>query len=211
MKRLLKEFTKGITVENPTFGLVLGLCPTLAVSTSVFNALGMGLSATFVLLGSNIIISAVRKVIPDQIRIPCYIVIIATFVTIVELLMKAYVPALHRALGIFVPLIVVNCIVLGRAEAFACKNNVIHSLCDGLGMGVGFTFALCIIAAIREALGTGKFFGMSLGKGFEPIAVMIMAPGALLTMGLLIGLVNYWQLRHKTGKEIRRAGCNGCS
>ncbi|HAH19558.1 MAG: electron transport complex subunit RsxE [Omnitrophica WOR_2 bacterium GWF2_43_52] len=210
MKRLLKEFTKGITIENPTFGLVLGLCPALAVSTSVYNALGMGAAATFVLVGSNIIISAVRKVIPDQIRIPCYIVIIATFVTIVELLMKAYMPSLDRALGIFVPLIVVNCIVLGRAEAFASKNNVLHSFCDGLGMGVGFTLALCLIASIREVLGSGKFLGMSIMKGFEPAIMMVLAPGALLTMGLLIGLVNYWQIKRKSGKEIRRAGCHGC-
>lgn len=199
MKRLFKEFTKGITIENPTFGLVLGLCPTLAVSTSLVNALGMGVAATFVLLGSNIIISAVRKLIPDQIRIPCYIVIIATFVTIVELLMKAYMPALNRALGIFVPLIVVNCIVLGRAEAFASKNNVIHSIADALGMGIGFTLALCIIAAIREVLGAGKFLGIGLFKGFEPVTMMILAPGALLTLGLLIGLVNYLN-----GKKVTR-------
>ena len=210
MKRLLKEFTKGITIENPTFGLVLGLCPTLAVSTSVINAIGMGLAATFVLLGSNMIISSVRKLIPAQIRIPCFIVIIATFVTIVELLMKAYFPALNLALGIFVPLIVVNCIVLGRAEAFACKKPVPDSIFDALGMGVGFTLALCIIAAIREVLGAGKLLGFSLSKGFEPIAIMILAPGALLTMGLLIGLVNYVHIRQKKAKEIRKAGCDGC-
>lgn len=210
MRRLLKEFSKGITIENPTFGLVLGLCPTLAVSTSVNNAIGMGLAATFVLLGSNIIISSVRKLIPAQIRIPCFIVIIATFVTIVELLMKAYFPALNRQLGIFVPLIVVNCIVLGRAEAFACKKPVVDSIFDALGMGVGFTLALCIIASIREILGTGKLLGFSLTKGFEPVAMMILAPGALLTMGLLIGLVNYWHIKQKTNKEIKRAGCNGC-
>ena len=210
MKRLLKEFTKGITIENPTFGLVLGLCPTLAVSTSVINAIGMGLAATFVLLGSNMIISSVRKLIPAQIRIPCFIVIIATFVTIVELLMKAYFPALNLALGIFVPLIVVNCIVLGRAEAFACKKPVLDSIFDALGMGVGFTLALCIIAASREVLGAGKLLGFSLSKGFEPIAIMILAPGALLTMGLLIGLVNYVHIRQKKAKEIRKAGCDGC-
>lgn len=198
MKRLLKEFTKGITIENPTFALVLGLCPTLAVSTSLINAIGMGVAATFVLLGSNIIISSVRKLIPNQIRIPCFIVIIATFVTIVELLMKAYFPALNAALGIFVPLIVVNCIVLGRAEAFACKRPVVDSIFDALGMGVGFTLALCIIAAIREVLGAGKLLGFSLSKGFEPAAIMILAPGALLTMGLLIGIVNYWHIKSKS-------------
>lgn len=211
MKRLIKEFTKGVTIENPTFGLVLGLCPTLAVSTSVINAIGMGLAATFVLLCSNIIISSVRKLIPNQIRIPCFVVIIATFVTIVELLMKAYFPALNAALGIFVPLIVVNCIVLGRAEAFACKRPVIDSIFDGLGMGLGFTLALCIIAGIREVLGAGEFFGFGVLKGFEPITMMRLAPGALLTMGLLIGLVNYWHLKRKTGKEIKKVGaCDGC-
>src|SRR3989338_2712325 len=162
MKKLIQEFTKGITIENPTFGLVLGLCPTLAVSTSLINAIGMGVAATFVLLGSNIIISGVRRLIPAQIRIPCFIVIIATFVTINELMMKAFFPALNRALGIFVPLIVVNCIVLGRAEAFACKRPVLDSIFDALGMGVGFTLALCIIAAIREVLCAGKLLGFSL-------------------------------------------------
>jgi len=209
MKNLFYEFRKGITIENPTFGLVLGLCPTLAVSTSVANAIGMGLAASFVLLGSNIIISLLRKLIPPQIRIPCFIVIIATFVTINELLMQAYFPALNASLGIFVPLIVVNCIVLGRAEAFACKRPVIDSIFDALGMGAGFTLALIIIASIREVLGAGKFLGFSLVKGFEPIAMMVLAPGALLTMGLLIGLVNYRQIKAKTGKEIKKAGCDG--
>lgn len=209
MKRLFKEFSKGITIENPTFGLVLGLCPTLAVSTSVVNAIGMGVAATFVLLGSNIMISSLRKLIPNQIRIPSYIVVIATFVTINELVMAAYFPALHEALGIFVPLIVVNCIVLGRAEAFACKNAVLSSIFDGLGMGVGFTLALCLIASIREIVGAGKFLGFSLLKGFEPVTMMILSPGALLTMGLLIGFFNFWHIRHKTNREIKKAGCNG--
>ena len=210
MNRLLKEFTKGIIIENPTFGLVLGLCPTLAVSTSVRNAIGMGLAATFVLVCSNIIISLARKVIPDQIRIPCFIVIIATFVTIVEMLMKAYFPALNVSLGIFVPLIVVNCIVLGRAEAFACKNPVLPSLFDGLGIGIGFTLALIIIASIREVLGAGKFLGFHLIQGFEPIGVMILAPGALLTMGLLIGLVNYLNGKKVTRNRPSEARENGC-
>lgn len=210
MKRLIKEFTKGITIENPTFGLVLGLCPTLAVSTSVVNAIGMGVAATFVLLGSNIIISLVRKLIPTQIRIPCFIVIIATFVTINEMFLQAYLPTLHQALGIFVPLIVVNCIVLGRAEAFACKKPVLDSIFDALGMGVGFTLALCIIASIREILGAGKFLGFSLGEEFTPVTMMILAPGALLTMGLLIGIVNYRQIKLKTNREIKKVGCDGC-
>jgi Na+-translocating ferredoxin:NAD+ oxidoreductase subunit E len=186
------------------------LCPTLAVSTSVANAVGMGLAATFVLLGSNIIISSVRRLIPDQIRIPCYIVIIATFVTINELVMEAYFPALNTSLGIFVPLIVVNCIVLGRAEAFACKRPVLDSIFDALGMGSGFTIALVLIAAIREALGTGKIFGIALAKGYEPVAMMVLAPGALLTLGLLIGIVNYRHIRLKTNKEITKVGCDGC-
>ena len=217
MKRIFKEFTKGIAIENPTFGLVLGLCPTLAVSTSVVNALGMGIAASFVLVCSNIIISSVRRLIPDQIRIPCYIVIIATFVTIVELLMQAYFPALHTALGIFVPLIVVNCIVLGRAEAFASKNTVLYSIFDALGMGLGFTLALGLIASIREILGSGTFLGWPLikaclpaGREFEPIRMMVLAPGALLTMGLLIGIVNYRNIKQKTGKEINKVGCDGC-
>src|SRR3990167_122164 len=150
MKRLLKEFTKGITIENPTFGLVLGLCPTLAVSTSVINAIGMGVAATFVLLGSNSIISSVRIFIPERIRLPAFIVIIATFVTICELFMKAYFPALNTALGIFIPLIVVNCIIMARAEAFASKNPLLPSIFDGLGMGAGRSLGLSIIAFIRE-------------------------------------------------------------
>jgi len=206
MKHLLKEFTKGITIENPTFGLVLGLCPTLAVSTSVINAIGMGLAATFVLVGSNIIISSVRKFIPGQIRIPCFIVIIATFVTIVELLMKAYFPALNTALGIFVPLIVVNCIVMARAEAFASKNPLLPSIFDGLGMGAGFSLGLSIIAFIRELLGAGSIAGFKLFAGFAPITLMSLAPGALLTLGFLIGLTNL--LRHKKGKAmLKKGGC----
>jgi len=210
LKKLFYEFKKGITIENPTFVLVLGLCPTLAVSTTVVNAIGMGAAATFVLLGSNIIISALRNFIPDRIRIPCYIVIIATFVTINEMVLKAYFPALNRSLGIFVPLIVVNCIVLGRAEAFACKNRIINSIFDALGMGVGFTLALIIIAAIREFLGNGTLFGIPLIKGFEPVIMMVLAPGALFTIGILIGLINFYHFKKKDKKEIMKAGCNGC-
>ncbi len=187
-------------MENPIFGLVLGLCPALAVSTSAANGIGMGIAATFVLLGSNIIISALRKFIPDEIRIPCFIVIIATFVTINEMVLKAYFPALNQALGIYVPLIVVNCIVLGRVEAFASKRRVLDSLFDALGMGVGFTIALCFIAALREFLGAGKILGISLLSGFEPAAMFVLAPGALLTLGLLIGLVNYWQFKKTDSK-----------
>jgi electron transport complex protein RnfE len=190
MKNLIKEFTKGIIKDNPTFVLVLGLCPTLAVSVSVANGIGMGVAATFVLLGSSIIVSLVRDFIPGKIRIPCYIVIIATFVTIAELCMKAYSPALNRSLGIYVPLIVVNCMVLGRAEAFACKNNLSRSFFDGLGMGVGFTLALILISAIREFLGSGQILGHILIKGFEPVFIFGMPSGALLVIGLLLGFFN---------------------
>jgi len=190
MKGLIKEFTKGIIKENPTFVLALGLCPTLAVSVSVVNAIGMGVAATFVLLGSSVIISLVKDFIPNKIRIPCFIVIIATFVTVIELCLKAYSPVLNRALGIYVPLIVVNCIVLGRAEAFACKNNFLSALFDGLGMGVGFTLALIFISAIREILGSGQILGHTLIKGFEPVFVFGMPSGALLVIGLLLGLFN---------------------
>ncbi|MDD5130529.1 MAG: electron transport complex subunit E [Candidatus Omnitrophica bacterium] len=190
VKDLVKEFTKGIIKENPTFVLALGLCPTLAVSVSVINGIGMGAAATFVLLGSSVIISLVRNFIPGKIRIPCFIVIIATFVTITELCLKAYSPVLNRALGIYVPLIVVNCIVLGRAEAFACKNNLWRSFFDGLGMGVGFTLALILISAIREFLGSGQILGRTLIKGFEPVFVFGMPSGALLVIGLLLGFFN---------------------
>ena len=195
MKKLIREFTKGIHIENPTFVLLLGLCPTLAVSSNVNNGLGMGMAATFVLLGSNIIVSALRKFIPSKIRIPCYIVVIATFVTIVELMLKAYFPVLDKSLGIFVPLIVVNCIILGRAEAFASKNSIARSIFDALGMGVGFTLALVIISAIREFFGAGTLMGYHLIPGFEPAIIMILAPGALLTLGLLIGLGNWLRER----------------
>ena len=197
MRSLIKEFTKGIIKENPTFVLALGLCPTLAVSVSVANAIGMGVAATFVLLGSSVIISLVKDFIPNKIRIPCFIVIIATFVTVIELCLKAYSPALNRALGIYVPLIVVNCIVLGRAEAFACKNNFLSSLFDGLGMGVGFTLALMLISAIREFLGSGQILGHTLIKGFEPVFVFGMPSGALLVIGLLLGLFNLMKNRKR--------------
>jgi len=187
---MLKEFLKGIIKENPTFVLALGLCPTLAVSTLLTNGLGMGVAATFVLLGSNVIISGMRNIIPDRIRIPCYIVVIATFVTLVEMTMKAYSPALNRALGIYVPLIVVNCIVLGRAEAYACKSSVVNSFFDGLGMGAGFTLALLLISGIREVLGAGTIFGRDIIKGFDPVRVVSMPSGALLVIGLLLAFFN---------------------
>jgi electron transport complex protein RnfE len=183
---LLTIFKRGIITQNPILGLVLGLCPALAVSTSVINAIGMGAAATFVLLGSNIIVSSIKRFMPKEIRIPCFIVVIATFVTIVEMIMNAYFPLLSKSLGIFIPLIVVNCIIMARAEAFASKNPIIPSVFDALGMGFGFSLALIIISAIREILGSGTILGMTLFKGFEPALVMVLPPGALLTLGLLI-------------------------
>lgn len=200
MGKLTGEFVKGFIKENPTFVLMLGLCPTLAVSVSVSNGIGMGIAATFVIVGSNVIISLIRSFIPDRIRIPCYIVVIATFVTITEMIMKAYSPALDRALGIYVPLIVVNCVVLGRAEAYACKNPVMSSLFDGVGMGVGFTLALILISAIREFLGTGKILGQELIRGFEPAFIFAMPSGALLVIGVLLGFFNMLKARRKAGK-----------
>jgi electron transport complex protein RnfE len=196
--KLMGEFVKGLWRENPTFRIVLGLCPTLAVSTSVVNGIGMGVAATFVLIGSNIFVSLVRNVVPEKVRIPCYIVIIATFVTIADLFMKAYSPALSRSLGMFVPLIVVNCIVLGRAEAFSSKEGPLRSILDALGMGIGFTWALILISAIREVLGNGTIMGFCISRNFEPPLFMILAPGALLTIGLLIGMINYFT--HKANK-----------
>ncbi len=175
--------------------MILGLCPTLAVSTSVMNGFGMGMAATFVLVGSSAIVSMVKGVVPEKVRIPCYIVIIAVFVTITDLLMKAYVPLLSRSLGIFVPLIVVNCIVLGRAEAFASKKPLLDSAVDALGMGLGFTWALCLISAIRELSGNGTICGIRVSAAFEPPLFMILAPGALLTIGALIGFINYMASR----------------
>lgn len=206
--RLLGEFIKGLWRENPTFRVVLGLCPTLAVSTSVTNGIGMGLAATFVLVGSNIFVSLVRRIVPEKVRIPCFIVIIATFVTIADLFMKAYVPFLSRSLGMFVPLIVVNCIVLGRAEAFSSKEPPLKSIFDAFGMGMGFTWALILISAIRESLGNGTFLGFYLNRRFEPPLFMILAPGALLTIGLLIGLMNYFTatLRQAQGHPERSRG-----
>ncbi|MDO9464111.1 MAG: electron transport complex subunit E [bacterium] len=188
---LKQDFTRGILAENPTFRLILGMCPTLAVSTSLVNAIGMGAATTFVLLGSNILVSLFRKFIPSNIRIPAFIVIIATFVTIVELIMQAYFPALNKSLGIFIPLIVVNCIILGRAEAFASKNPVFPSIMDALGMGIGFTGALALLGATREILGAGTIWGYHiLGTGFNPVIIMILPPGAFIALGLFLGLFN---------------------
>ncbi len=202
MMSALKEFSKGIYIENPIFRLALGLCPVLAVSTSINNAIGMGIAATFVLLCSNIIVSIIRKGVPPKIRIPIFIVIIASFVTRVEMVMEAYQPELFKALGIFVPLIVVNCIILGRAEAFASRNGLFASILDALGMGIGFTLGLIVIAAFRELLGDGKLLGFPVfGPGFEPVILMILAPGAFITMGLLLSLQNYIDLKRKNNHK----------
>lgn len=190
--RLGDDFFKGVWRENPTFRLVLGMCPSLAISTTVVNGIGMGLAATFVLLGSNVMVSLIRDFIPSKVRIPVFIVIISTFVTIVELFTEAFTPDLHKALGIFIPLIVVNCIILARAEAFASREPILNSVADALGMGLGFTLALVLISAIREILGNGTILGYPVwGLHRDPAIVMILAPGAFLTMGLLIGLMNY--------------------
>lgn len=184
-------FINGILNENPTFRLVLGTCPTIAVTTSAINGVGMGLAATFVLIGSNVVISALRKVIPDKVRIPCFVLVICTFVTIVQMLLQAFVPSLYASLGLFIPLIVVNCIILARAEAFASKNGVVASAVDGLGMGLGFTLAMLLMGAIREVFGSGTLFGVQLfGGAFEPMLLFVLAPGGFIVFGLLLGIIN---------------------
>ena len=193
--KLVTEFTRGILKENPIFKLVLGMCPALAVTTSLENALGMGLAATFVLTCSNVVISLMRSMIPAKVRIPCFIVVIATFVSIVEMLMQAYAPALYDSLGIFIPLIVVNCIILGRAEAYASKNPVVMSIADGLGMGIGFTLGLAVLAAARELLGAGSLTvwgDLKWVAGVEsPMTIMILAPGGFIALGGILALMNY--------------------
>lgn len=224
-KSIGKEFTKGLIAENPVFRLVLGTCPTLAVSTSVSSAIGMGIAATAVLVCSNIVISALRKVIPQKVRIPAYIVIIASFVTIIQLLVKAFVPALDSALGVYLPLIVVNCIILGRAEAFASKNAVLASAVDGLGMGIGFTAALFLMSTVREILGSGTFLsgikdllavfsGDIQFNGFtipflneNPLTIFVLAPGGFFVFGIMIALSN--KLAERNGKP--KAELNGCA
>ena len=191
----IQNFTKGFIKENPVFVLLLGMCPTLGTTTSAFNGLGMGLATAFVLVGSNVVISMVKNLIPDKVRIPAFIVIIASFVTIVELVMQAYVPALYAQLGIFIPLIVVNCIVLGRAEAFASKNTVWSSAIDGLGMGLGFAFALTILGSVREILGSGAVFGIHFIKG-DGMLVFILGPGGFIALGYIIAIIN--RLNKKT-------------
>ena len=192
----LKVFTNGLFRENPTFALLLGMCPTLGVTTSAGNGMGMGLATAFVLIMSNLVIALVANIIPDKIRIPSFIVIIAAFVTVVDLCMAAYLPALHASLGLFIPLIVENCIVLGRAEAFASKNRVIPSIFDGLGMGLGFTFSLTLLGAIREFLGSGKMFNLSIYPDNFGMLIFVLAPGAFIALGYLIAIVNRIRAKH---------------
>ncbi len=186
----LKNFTKGFIKENPVFVLLLGMCPVLGVTSSAINGLGMGLATTFVLVMANTVVSLVKNQIPDKVRIPAFIVIIATFVTVVELVMQAYLPALFESLGLFIPLIVVNCIVLGRAEAFASKNNLVSSVVDGLGMGLGFAFALTLLGGIREILGSGRLFDFVIYSEDYVMLLFVLAPGAFIVLGYLIALIN---------------------
>ena len=198
--KMSSVFLNGVLTENPTFRLVLGMCPTLAVTTAAINGIGMGLAATFVLIGSNTVISILRKFVPDEVRIPAFVLIICTFVTMVQMLLQAFVPSLYESLGMFIPLIVVNCIILARAEAFASKNGVLASAVDGAGMGIGFTLALTLIAGIRELIGAGTIFGVSVfGGGYEPMLVMILPTGGFLTLGILMGIIN--ALAQRTEKK----------
>lgn len=199
-------FVNGIFGENPLFRLVLGTCPTIAVTSNATNGLGMGLAATFVLIGSNVVISLLRNFIPNKVRIPAFIVVICTFVTMVDMLMQAFVPPLYDALGIFIPLIVVNCIILARAEAFASKNNVIRSAFDGLGMGIGFTVGLILIGSIRELIGNGTVFNVGLlGASFEPMLLLVLAPGGFIVYGMCLGILNAIGEKRRMKKEAKAA------
>ena len=208
MKPYAERLYNGIVKENPVFVLMLGMCPTLAVTTSAINGLGMGLSSLVVLAISNLVISLLRNIIPDDVRLPAFIVIVASFVTVVELLMEAYLPSLYSALGIYIPLIVVNCIILGRAEAYASKNPPLPSLFDGIGMGLGFTIALVIIGSIRELLGAGSIFGYALPGNFEPIAFFVRAPGAFLVLAVVVAIMNAVGIKSRADKVVE--GCDGC-
>ena len=208
---VFKPLVDGMFKDNPTFVLMLGMCPTLAVTTSAISGMGMGLTTMVVLALSNVIISLLRNVIPNKVRIPAFIVIIASFVTMAELLLQAYIPSLYDTLGIYIPLIVVNCIILGRAESFASKNPVLPSFFDGVGMGLGFTFALTIIGAIREFLGSGKIFDIMLFENFTPISIFVMAPGAFFVLAALTAIQNKIKLNgEKKGKNMKKiqSGCN---
>ncbi|MCI6034484.1 MAG: electron transport complex subunit E [Firmicutes bacterium] len=211
MNKIAERLYNGIVKENPTFVLTLGMCPTLAVTTSAKNGLGMGLTTMVVLALSNAFISLLRKVIPDKVRIPAFIVIIASFVTVMELLLEGFLPSLYDALGIYIPLIVVNCIILGRAEAYASKNPVLPSLFDGIGMGLGFTIALTMIGAVRELLGAGQIFGVTImPSGYVPVSIFIMAPGAFFVLAMLTAIQNQVKINgEKKGKDMSKIG-SGC-
>jgi len=217
MKKYIERIYNGIIKENPSFVLMLGMCPTLAVTTSAVNGIGMGLSTTVVLVFSNLIISLLRKIIPDRVRIPAYIVIVASLVTMVQLLLQAFIPALYESLGIFIPLIVVNCIILGRAEAYAAKNGAMESLFDGLGMGLGFTVGLTAIAVFREILGAGSIFGFELIPESYRIAIFVLPPGAFFVLAMLTALQNKFKAPSATNGAAGRAafacggGCMSCS
>lgn len=212
MNKYLERLYNGVFKENPTLVLMLGMCPTLAVSTRAMNGIGMGLSTTAVLILSNFVISALRKLIPDQVRLPAYIVIVASLVTVTELLIQAYIPALYEALGIYIPLIVVNCIILGRAEAYANKNTPGLSVMDGLGMGLGFTVALTLAGAVRELLGNGSVFGMNvLPEGVEPIGIFVQPPGAFLVIALFIAIMNAIGIKTRQRKLVEEGCCGECA
>ena len=218
MNKCVERLYNGIIKENPTFVLMLGMCPTLAVTTTAINGVGMGLSTTAVLVFSNLFISALRKIIPDRVRIPAYIVIVASLVTIVQLLLQAFIPSLYESLGIFIPLIVVNCIILGRAEAYAAKNGPLESAFDGIGMGLGFTLSITCIGAVRELLGAGQLFGQQIlplaadGKmGYEPITIFILAPGAFFVLAMLAALQNKFKIGAAKRGIDPSEGCNCCS
>ena len=212
MNKSLERLYNGIVKENPTLVLMLGMCPTLAVTTSAINGLGMGLTTTVVLALSNMIISLLRRTIPDRVRIPAFIVIIASFVTIVELLLEGFIPALYSALGLYIPLIVVNCIILGRAESYAYKNPVIPSFFDGLGMGLGFTMSLTVIGLLRELIGAGEIFGFHvMPSGYEPVRIFVMAPGAFFVLACLVAIQNKIKIEgEKKGRDMSKVG-SGCS
>ncbi|MGN0618135.1 MAG: electron transport complex subunit RsxE [Ruminiclostridium sp.] len=202
----MKEFTKGLIKENPNLVMLLGMCPTLAVTTMAENGLGMGLATTFVLVCSNLVISLLKKVIPGTVRLPCFIVVIAGFVTFVSIMLDAFLPSLSQALGVFLSLITVNCIILGRAEMFACKNKILPSILDGLGMGLGFTASLIIVGSIREILGTGKWFGMTISPDFiQPMTIFILPAGGFFTLGCVIAIVG-----KLTKKKPKKIGCECC-
>lgn len=208
MNQYTERIFNGIIKENPAIILMLGMCPTLAVTTSAINGLGMGLSTLVVLIFSNLIISMMRNIIPDQVRLPAYIVIVASLVTVVDLVMQAYVPDLYRSLGIYIPLIVVNCIILGRAEAYANKVTPDLAVMDGVGMGVGFTIALTIIGLVREFLGASTVFGMALPEFCKPISIFVKAPGAFLVMAILVAVLNACNIKTAANKKVE--GCDGC-